>query len=347
MSAPVCPRHPPSSRPWLSVLVPVYNVLPYLEACIGSVLADGLEGVEVLMLEDCSTDGSADLAAALAERHAPQVRLLRHQRNGGLSSARNTLLGNAQGDYIWFLDSDDLLMPGSIAALHACLHAHQQPDLVLCDFRVVRDSFRLKHRLRGELHRRTFPGPARTRLTDPAALLRGVFQQGHLHSWSKIARRELWGADLRFPAGRYFEDMATTPSLLLRARSYIYMDCVWVGYRQRSGSILASSSARKIDDMMAALAPLPKLFASHIPPLSADTAFAAAHFAAKTFVTACRFEARSGDVNRLGRHLESFRASSPLRVQALMSAYRERGWWWRSLRLGYWLARAKPHNSAS
>lgn len=333
-------------QPWLSILIPVYNVRPYLEACLDSVLSNGTDGIEVLMLEDCSTDGTEQLAAQLAERHAPVVRLLRHARNGGLSAARNTLLDAARGEYVWFLDSDDLLMPGAVPGLQSCIREHR-PDLVLCDFRTVRDRFQLKHRLRGELHIRTFPGPARVRQTDRSALLQGVFQQGNLHSWSKIARRELWGSDLRFPVGRYFEDMATTPALLVRAHSYVYMDAVWVGYRQRAGSILASYDARKIDDMTAALVPLPALLAAQQPPLGSEAVFAASYYTAKTFVAACRFEAREGNTGRLPRHLTAFEASSPMAPQQVVAACRARGWWWRARRVSYWLTRAASISKAS
>jgi len=324
------------TRPWLSVLIPVYNVEAYLEECVASVLADAGDGVEVLMLEDCSTDGSARLAQQIADRHAPQVRLLRHERNGGLSAARNSLIDGAHGTYLWFLDSDDVVMPGAVPALRACIDQHA-PDLVLCDFRTLRTPFKLKHRLRGELHRHTFPGPARQRLTDRDALVSGVFAQGHLHSWSKIARRELWSADLRFPAGHYFEDMATTPALLLKTRSYVYMDKVWVGYRQRAGSILASSSARKIDDMMQALAPLPGLVAVQAPPLGDEARFQASYFAAKTFITACRCDADSPE--RLRSHLAAFKQFTLLTPDELLSAYGRRHWYWRARRLRHWLAR--------
>lgn len=326
------------TRPWLSVLIPVYNVEAYLGECVASVLADADDGVEVLLLEDCSTDGSALLAQQLADRHQPQVRLLRHERNGGLSAARNSLIEAARGDYLWFLDSDDVLMPGAVSSLRACVAQHGQPDLVLCDFRTLRDPFKLKHRLRGELHRHTFPGPARQRLEDRDALLSGVFAQGHLHSWSKIARRELWGPSLRFPAGHYFEDMATTPALLLSARSYVYMDQVWVGYRQRAGSILSSGSSRKIDDMMRALLPLPALASALERPLGDEARFQASYFAAKTFITACRFDTKSPE--RLPGHLAAFKQFSLLTPDELLAAYRRRHWYWRAQRLSYWLERA-------
>lgn len=325
------------SHPWLSVLIPVYNVEAYLGECVDSVLAGADDGVEVLLLDDCSTDGSALVAQQLVDRHGPRIRLLHHARNGGLSAARNSLIDAARGDYLWFLDSDDVLMPGAMPSLRDSVARHGLPDLVLCDFRTLRAPFRLKHRLRGELHRHTFPGPARQRLEDRDALLGGVFAQGHLHSWSKIARRELWHAGLRFPTGCYFEDMATTPALLLSARSYVYMDEVWVGYRQRPGSILSSGSSRKIDDMMRALASLPALAAAQTPPLGEEARFQASHFAAKTFISACRFDEASSQ--RLSGHLTAFQQFTLLPPDELLHAYRRRRWYWRARRLGYWLER--------
>ena len=103
------------------------------------------------MLEDCSTDGGDRLSPPGWPRGTRQIRLLRHAQNSGLSAARNTMLDAARGDYIWFLDSDDLLLPGSVRELQACLERFQTPDLVLCDSRTVREPFQLKHRLRGEL----------------------------------------------------------------------------------------------------------------------------------------------------------------------------------------------------
>ena len=191
---------------WLSILVPVYNVEPYLEECLGSVIAQlpAEGGVQLLVLDDRSTDGSWALMQRLAGRWPGRFELLRHERNGGLSAARNTMIDAATGDYLWFLDSDDRLLPGAIAGLRAIVRAHA-PDVVLCDFQVWREQVRLKHRLRGEGHRRSFDGPAGRLVRDRGQLLAGMLMTGELHAWSKISRRALWGGadadDLRFPVG--------------------------------------------------------------------------------------------------------------------------------------------------
>lgn len=330
-----------TGTPWLSVLIPVYNVAPYLRQCLESVLTQADAGVEVLLVDDCSTDGSGALMQELAGGRA-QVRCLRHERNSGLSAARNTLLAQARGDYVWFLDSDDFLEPGAIAGLRAIV-AGQAPDLVLCDFRMLREPMRLKHRLRGELHMHTFRGPARTLLRDRSQLLRGLFESGQMHSWSKIARRSLWGEDLRFPVGRYFEDMATTPFLALRARSYWYEPAVWVAYRQRAGSILRSPDIRKATDMAEALLGLPEACAGQA--LDPAARFAWAHFAARNFIAAARLASgilRGEAPAQIRRYRDGLARSAPLTAAELLTQYLRRGWWWRGLRLRYWLRRAQP-----
>src|SRR5690606_4751384 len=124
-----------SSEPWLSVLVPVYRVEAYLERCVESVVRQGLDGIEVLLLDDASPDRSGEIAAMLQERHPGSVRVFTHSVNRGLSAARNSLLAQARGQYIWFPDSDDELLPNAIAGLRRMVVA-SAPDLVLCDLRV-------------------------------------------------------------------------------------------------------------------------------------------------------------------------------------------------------------------
>lgn len=110
-----------SEQPWLSVLIPIYNVRPFLEDCVQSVLEqiDDKPGIELILVDDKSTDGSADICRHMLRGSGANVRLLHHAENEGVSAARNTLLAAARGDYIWFIDSDDKMLPGSIDALHA------------------------------------------------------------------------------------------------------------------------------------------------------------------------------------------------------------------------------------
>lgn len=336
-----------ADAPWLSILVPVYDVQDYLAECIGSVmeqlaqLPDGGAGVEVRVLDDASTDGSRALMDALAARWPGRLALMHHARNQGLSAARNTMIGAARGEYLWFLDSDDKLLPGALAGLQAAVRRHA-PDAVLCDFAVWRERPRLKHRLRGEAHRATFAGPAGGPFHDRAALLAGLLMTGQLHAWSKITRRALWGADLRFPPGRYFEDMATMPLALLRARSHCYLPEPWVAYRQRGSSILATMTLPKALDQSQALGAFAQALraaeAAGEMPAHADLHFALAHQCARSLAGAARFLERAAlpaaEREAVARRLRGdFAAASPLAAQALLRAYARRGWWLRAHRL--------------
>ncbi len=329
---------------WLSVLVPVYNVLPWLEECLASVLEQGKggDGVQVVALDDCSTDGCWALLQRLAARWPGRLQLLQHERNGGLSAARNSLIDAARGDYLWFLDSDDRLLPGALDSLRAIVETHQ-PDVVLCDFTVQRERTRLKHRLRGEGHKRTFAGPARHLVHDRCALLAGLLSTGQLHAWSKISRRALWQADLRFPPGRYFEDMATMPRMALRAQSFYYEPRPWVAYRQRDSSILARMNPAKALDQSGALATFAQELAQSPCAQHPGLRLALAQQAARCLAGAmhqvrqpgaapaeAEAEAEAKAPSVLAARLrENFCRISPLTPQQLAHALLLRGWWLR------------------
>ena len=97
-----------------SVIVPVYNVEDYLETCVASVIAQTCRDYEIILVDDGSTDHSAAMCDQLARQHHCRVI---HQKNGGLGAARNTGIEAAQGDYLFFLDSDDFISPDTLQGL--------------------------------------------------------------------------------------------------------------------------------------------------------------------------------------------------------------------------------------
>lgn len=345
MSAVQAPLPAPASLPatWLSVLVPAYNAAAYLVECIDSVLTQGVAGVEVVVIDDCSNDGSAQLLVQLAARWPEALHVRRHTHNRGLSAARNTLLETARGEYLWFLDADDKLLPGSLAALRRIVSS-ASPDLVLCDFEVLRAHRKPKHWLRGEHHRKSFLGPSGRVLSDPVELLSGLLLAGQLHAWSKISRRSLWQAGLRFPLGQYFEDMATMTLLALQARISYYAPHPWVAYRQHEHSILANANWRKAQDQSRALVPLRESLRSQPCGESPQVRLALAHQSARNFMGAMRYlHAQTDNANHdeqtkaLADELrQNFCDSSPLTAQELARAYLQRGWLLRRHRFLRW-----------
>ncbi|MGE0484127.1 MAG: glycosyltransferase [Gammaproteobacteria bacterium] len=118
----------------LSVIVPAYNYAHYLDATLASVVAQGVDDVEVIVVDDGSTDDTAAVVARFA-----QVTYVR-QDNRGLSAARNRGLREAHGQFVTFLDADDLLAPGSLAARLAFMRAHPDCAISVCGTRQFRDA---------------------------------------------------------------------------------------------------------------------------------------------------------------------------------------------------------------
>ncbi|RYY76777.1 MAG: glycosyltransferase family 2 protein [Gammaproteobacteria bacterium] len=270
-----------SSNFWLSILIPIYNVEPYLAECLESVFSQIDTGVEVIVLNDASTDNSNFILNNFSAENHVSLKVMQHQINRGLSAARNAMLDVAQGTYIWFLDSDDLMESDAISNLKSIINTHS-PDLILCDFRVLRENQQPKHRLRGENHRKSFVGSEKILLPNSEDLFYGLYKKGELHVWSKIAKRNLWGDDLRFPVGQNMEDMVTTPRLALRARTYFYCPDVWVAYRRRPGSILATHSSKKIDDAAIGCDRVLEEWLQKYPQLSTESRLAFSHYCART-----------------------------------------------------------------
>lgn len=322
-----------SPTPWLSILIPVYNVAPYVGECVASVMDQWIDGVEVLLLDDASTDDSAAFIQQLGLRYPGRIRLLQHARNRGLSAARNTLLAQAQGHHAWFLDSDDLLCPGALAGLRRILLAHD-PDLVLCDFRMLRAHPKLKHRLRGEGHRHTFTGSRRALITDREQIITGLLSASQLHAWSKIARRTLWQR-APFPEGRYFEDIAVIPALLEGVASVYYEPTPWVAYRQRADSILQTMWVGKVRDLLSSLQQLHAGMLEKFPSMTPASRFALDHFCIKCVAASARRACRMGDA-RQAELLAMYRASVATMfshgVEPVLARYRRRGWLLRATR---------------
>lgn len=324
---------------WLSILVPVYNVHPYLTECLESILSQTDQDIEVLALDDRSTDGSWDLLQQLGQRWPGRLKLLQHERNAGLSAARNTMIEAATGDYLWFVDSDDKLLPGAVHALAQIVQGCQ-PDIVLCDFSMWRETTQLKHRLRGEAHRRSFKGPAEQCIHDRSKLLAGLLSTGKMHAWSKISKRSLWNSSLRFPHGRYFEDSMCMPLLALRCQSFYYCPEPWIAYRQRSSSILGSLNTQKIQDLSASLRDFSQAL-SH-DALSADPSLKEplATQCARNLLGAIRFVNRQkgsldqAQILRLEEQFFSdFEQSSPYSIRELVKIHIRHGHFIRAWKL--------------
>ncbi|MEH0936223.1 glycosyltransferase family 2 protein [Micromonospora psammae] len=232
------PAHPPL----LSVVVPVHRVESYLHQCLDSVRTDVPAGdeaaVEIVAVDDASPDRCGELLRAYAAAH-PGVRTVHLTRNVGLGPARNAGLDVATGTYVWFVDSDDWLPPGTVPAVLDRLRAHR-PDVLLLDHLRVREDGGREVDASSPLLRGV---PGVVRLADRPQLLRVQHT-----AWNKVVRRAfLDELGLRFHAG-WYEDIPFSHPLLIGAERISVLDRVCYLYRQgRQGAITSTRSGRHFD----------------------------------------------------------------------------------------------------
>ncbi len=282
------------ATPWLSVLIPVYNVKGYLDDCFQSIISQCDANIEIIALDDRSTDGSFEYLQALAAKTSHPIKILQHAQNRGLSAARNSLVAAATGEYVWFLDSDDTLVDGAINQLWRIIGRYS-PDLVMCDYQMWRPGIAIHpHKQKKESHITTFGEGSNCLLKNPETLFNGLYKKGKLHSWSKISKRSLWLNGLQFPEGKYFEDMVTTPRLALDVKTYYHCPEVWVRYRQREGSILSSFNEKKIEDMMSGVDDVWAIWSKKLPDMRVSTRYCFARYCVKNYISAIKESKRMG-----------------------------------------------------
>jgi len=224
--------------PTISVILPVYAVDRYLDDCLDSILRQAGPGIEVIAVDDASPDACGRILDARAAQDAP-LRVVHLAVNGGPGHARNVGLERAAGEYVWFVDADDLLADGALGAIAAKLE-QDRPDLLLIDYEdLLPDGTAAANPGRALL--RGAPAGSFTLAGQPALI--------HLTmtSWSKVIRREfLTGLGMSFPAGIH-EDVALTCAMLLAAERIGALARVCYRYRQaRPGSFMATTSSGQL-----------------------------------------------------------------------------------------------------
>lgn len=224
------------SAPNVSVIVPAYNVGEMLVECVSSVVETNSEGVEVIIVDDGSTDDTPEICDRLAEKHPGRVRVV-HQENGGLSAARNTGVAKSQAAYIFFLDGDDFMASEAIDMLYEEA-VRTRADVVVST-----------HLAYFEDTRRTDP---RHHVTETKLYANGVFEAfaqrkfGYIAA-NKLIRREL-ASDVPFRPGIYHEDELFCPELFLKAKRVATLAKDLYYYRQREGSITSNVTQKHIRD---------------------------------------------------------------------------------------------------
>lgn len=214
----------------ISVVIPIYNVLPYLERCVQSVLNQTYKDIEIILIDDGSTDGSGDLCDRL-QLQDTRIRVI-HQKNIGLSGARNTGLKNAIGDYVVFIDSDDeWLVNDGLEQLLS--NENQLSDLII--FKSI------EYWKNGRLtYKKDYDIDTISRQPDIQSVLSYLIekQQFEVSACFLLVRRQLLiDHDIFFPIGYISEDVFWSMHLWQHVRKVTFMNLDFYGYYHRKDSI--------------------------------------------------------------------------------------------------------------
>jgi glycosyltransferase involved in cell wall biosynthesis len=214
-------------NPQISVVVPVYNVQAFLEPCLASIAAQKMDDFEVWMVDDGSTDGSSGILKAWEGKDSRFHVVTR--KNGGLSAARNTGLEHCQGRYVAFIDSDDVIAADMLKDLWQAAE-QSGSGIAVSDMEYFDDSGRVSFSDGGRFTCTSMKQTPSLILINNSAC-------------NKLYRRELFRT-IRFPEGKYYEDLATIPMLLCEASRVVKVNEPLYRYRQRCGSIAHSANPK-------------------------------------------------------------------------------------------------------
>ena len=228
-----------SKTPKISIIVPVYNVSAYIERCVRSLLCQTFTSLEIIFIDDGSTDDSVLKIRSLI-KNKPWCILLR-QKNQGLSSARNAGIKIAQGDYLIFVDSDDAISPNFCEATYQKAQASKADIVVLADFQACYSGCYV-HRLRKSVSELT--KQAEDKKDRLKFILLGYIAWA---AWGKLYKKELFARKL-FAVGRDCEDMILIPEILLDAENIAFTCDANYFYYKRIGSITAFRTKKRLED---------------------------------------------------------------------------------------------------
>ncbi|MGP5315591.1 glycosyltransferase family 2 protein [Psychrobacter faecalis] len=223
----------------IGILIPVYNVADYVEECIESILTQIDTRASILIMNDASTDNSAAIIKRF-ENH-PQVQIFDAPYNRGLSATRNALFDMAQTQYIWFIDSDDVMYEGAYKSVMSQIEKLNS-DVLCADYVSLRG--------KKEVQKKAFIGKAnKNYINKRNSFLDNIIENNSNHVWNKVFRRQVI-QDVRFKEGLNFEDILYMTDISLKSFQYSYLKQPVIKYREREGSILKNLDKKYVDDYL-------------------------------------------------------------------------------------------------
>ena len=221
----------------ISIVVPVYNVEKYIHKCMQSILCQSYNKIEVILVNDGSTDKSGEICDEYQKMDS-RVKVI-HKENGGLSDARNAGIKNANGKYIMFVDSDDYVSEKIVEYLYNMLKQYDA-EIAICDpvhcYPEKEVGFEAENK--------------RVILDNEKAVIEMLYQKSFLVSaWAKLYNIRCFD-EIEFPVGMLFEDGAIMYKLFDNASKVVYGNAKLYAYMHREGSITTAKYTERDYDII-------------------------------------------------------------------------------------------------
>lgn len=247
----------------VSVIIPVHNVSSFLTETLDSITDQTYRNIEIMIVDDGSTDGSGEVCDKYAEKDK-RIRVI-HQKNGGLSAARNTGLDSITGDVVAFLDSDDAYCVDYIEKMLRAM-VREKADVTICRYATLPTTKKMVRTGEEEIR-----PPLKQGIYGRKEVLQMLAYGLIDHTvWNKMYSRNLW-TSIRFPNGHVYEDVDTTFRILNLSNTVIAIDEPLYLKRKHKDSITETRSRENIDDWILAFSHFEDFIVANIPALfSAD-----------------------------------------------------------------------------
>lgn len=220
-------------KPLISIIIPIYNVSQYITKCLDSIYRQTYKNIELILVDDCGSDDSMTIVHDYLASHVSiDAHIISHQKNRGLSAARNSGMEKASGEYVYFLDSDDYITPDCIEVLIKPLH-NKKYDVVVGDYQYSngeKSDLKLQN----------------VELSCQQILVSYANGLWYVMAWNKLCRKDfLLDNNLTFEEGYLHEDVIWSFKLACKAQSMYVINKVTYNYLVRSSSIMTSMSIEK------------------------------------------------------------------------------------------------------
>lgn len=221
----------------ISIIVPVYNVQEYLKNCINSILNQSYKNIEIILVDDGSTDESSSICDLYVKKDN-RIKVI-HKENGGLSDARNMGIKSVRGKYITFVDSDDYLDENYVKVLYILITENNSD--IACSRMKKTDSLNDKIINKNE----------KINIYNSIDAIKEILYQRNIDNSapSKLFKKDLF-ENILFPVGYAFEDLDTMYKLFLQANKIVSTTNNYYLYYQRQGSILHTVKDKTINDLL-------------------------------------------------------------------------------------------------